>query len=55
MLPADWLVSTSRYFCPPVSMVKDGMESVYTLYLANHQESIVGHMGVVYTSTGKDA
>jgi len=30
MLPVDWLISTSRHFCPPVSMVKDAMESVYT-------------------------
>jgi len=31
MPSADWLISTSHdTFCPPVSMVKDAMESVCT-------------------------
>ena len=30
MLLADWLISTSPDTCPPVSLVKDDTESVYT-------------------------
>jgi len=41
MLLADLLVSISRHFRPPVSMVKDAMESVYIGYLLYHIGSLI--------------
>lgn len=33
MLPGDWSISTSRPFCPPVSMAKNAMESMYSYFV----------------------
>jgi len=33
MLPGDWSISISRPFCPPVSMVKNAMESMYSYFV----------------------
>ena len=30
MMPADWSISTQHIFCPPVSMAKNAMESIYS-------------------------